>query len=170
MSDSNADPSTVLVVAISTVGGAALGKAMIDRLDQGPVSFHVIVPERLPNQGGTWSTGQVEEDAVKRLSLLTELVASLGVEVNGEVTRLSDAADVIAEILQGRGDIDEIMVVQGSKGLKKWSDKHRVKRLDREVDLPVTQVDPDDVSDEVAADDVRLRPWVDAVGRSPETD
>lgn len=172
MSDENDTPTEILVVAISTVGGPALGQALLDRNDQGPARFHVLVPERLPNQGNTWNAGQVEQDAQKRLDLIVELIGSLDVQVDGEITRLSDAADAIDAALQERGDIDEIIVVQGSKGLKKWSDKHRIKRLDKEVDLPVIQVDPDDADDdEYDADssEGRMRQWAEALQRSPET-
>lgn len=172
MESAEQETTGVLVVAISTVGGPALGQAIVDRHNRGPSRFHVLVPERLPNQGNTWNAGQVEKDAQKRLDLLLELIGGLGVEVDGEITRLSDAADAIDMALQQRHDIDEIIVVQGSKGLKKWSDKRRVKRLDREIDLPLTQVEPGDVDEgeyDTESSGVDLRQWAEAVDRSPET-
>ena len=172
MESAEQEATDVLVVAISTVGGPALGQAIVDRHNRGPCRFHVLVPERLPNQGNTWNAGQVEKDAQKRLDLLMELIGGLGVDVDGEITRLSDAADAIDMALQQRHDIDEIIVVQGSKGLKKWSDKRRVKRLDREIDQPLTQVEPGDVDEgeyDTDSSGADLRQWAEAVDRSPET-
>lgn len=173
MPDAQQETTDVLVVAISTVGGPALGQAILDRRDRSPSRFHVLVPERLPNQGNTWNAGQVEKDAQKRLDLLLELIGGLDVDVDGEISRLSDAADAIDMALQERDDIDEIIVVQGSKGLKKWSDKRRVKRLDKEIDLPVTQVEPGDVDQgeyDAESSGAGLRQWAEAVDRSPETE
>ncbi len=171
MSDAPDDTKDILVVAISTVGGPALGQAVLDRHDQGPARFHVLVPERLPNHGATWSPEQVEKDADKRRDLLVELIGEMGVEVDGEVTRLSDAADAIDVTLHDR-PVDEVIVVQGSKGLKKWDDKRRVKKLDRMIELPVTQIDPSGVDEgeyDPEAHAGAMRAWAEAVGRSPET-
>ena len=103
---------------------------------------------------------------------MIELIGEMGVDVDGEVSRLNDAADAIDVVLHERHDIDEVIVVQGSKGLKKWSDKHRVKRLDKEVEVPITQIEPGDVDEgdyDASAHEGMMREWAEALDRSPET-
>lgn len=161
----------VLVVAVSSVGGPALGQAVLDRHRRGAARFHVLVPERVPNQGNTVAPKQLESEASARRDLIVDLIAEMGVDVDGEVTRFSDVADAIDVALHDR-DVDEVIVVQGAKGLKKMGDKHRVKKLDKQIDIPITQIDPGE-ADEHEDDSEQTRKvfqeWAAAVERSPDT-
>jgi hypothetical protein len=166
------DTKQILVVAISTVGGPALGEAILERHREGPAHFHVVVPERIPNRGNTWTTAQVEGDARKRLGLMLELLDKMDVDADGGLTELTDAADVVDKEFFDRA-YDEIIVAQGAPGLRRLSDKHRVKKLDKELHIPVTQIEPGDEAapdgddpDEWAA---TLQAWADAIERSPES-
>jgi len=127
-----------LIVANQTLTGQALADAMAERLADGPVRAHVVVP--LTHIGGrlTWDESASREAAQERLDDALERLTTLGAEADGEIGD-PDPVSAVRDAMRGR-EIDEVIVSTLPRGLSRWLGEDVPSRLRDSVRVPVTVV------------------------------
>ena len=127
-----------LIVANQTLTGQALADAMAERLADGPVRAHVVVP--LTRVGGrlTWDEVASRAAAQERLDDALERLTTLGAEAAGEIGD-PDPVSAVRDAMRGR-EIDEIIVSTLPRGLSRWLGEDVPSRLRDSVRVPVTVV------------------------------
>ena len=127
-----------LIVANQTLTGQALADAMAERLADGPVRAHVVVP--LTRIGGrlTWDEAASREAAQERLDDALERLTTLGAEADGEIGD-PDPVSAVRDAMRGR-EIDEVIVSTLPRGLSRWLGEDVPSRLRDSVRVPVTVV------------------------------
>ena len=127
-----------LIVANQTLTGQALADAMAERLADGPVRAHVVVP--LTRIGGrlTWDEAASRGAAQERLDDALERLGTLGAEADGEIGD-PDPVSAVRDAMRGR-EIDEIIVSTLPRGLSRWLGEDVPSRLRDSVRVPVTVV------------------------------
>jgi len=142
----------VLVVAHKTAATPGLLDAIRARAEEGPVWFHLLVPD--PQH-----TGRHASEGQQVLALALPLVQdAAGGWADGSVSRRHDPMDAIEEALHD-GDFDEIIVSTLPRAVSRWLHidlPHRVAHLG----LPLTTVIAHErvTQHPAAAPDVRSRP------------
>ena len=127
-----------LIVANQTLTGQALADAMAERLADGPIRAHVVVP--LTRIGGrlTWDEVASREAAQERLDDALERLTTLGADAAGEIGD-PDPVSAVRDAMRGR-EIDEIIVSTLPRGLSRWLGEDVPSRLRDSVRVPVTVV------------------------------
>ena len=127
-----------LIVANQTLTGQALADAMAERLADGPIRAHVVVP--LTRIGGrlTWDEVTSREAAQERLDDALERLTTLGADAAGEIGD-PDPVSAVRDAMRGR-EIDEIIVSTLPRGLSRWLGEDVPSRLRDSVRVPVTVV------------------------------
>ena len=125
-----------LVVANRTLGGEQLLHLLRERMDEGPCTFHVVVPASHPSSA--WSDGEVIAMAQRRLDEALARFGQLGATVTGEV---GDASPVraIGDVLL-REPVDEVILSTLPPGPSRWLRQDVIHRVERNYDVPVTHV------------------------------
>ena len=125
-----------LVVANRTLGGEQVLDAVRQRMQEGPCTFHVVVPASHPSSA--WTEGQVVAMAQRRLDDALVVLGELGATVTGEV---GDASPVraVGDVLL-REPIDEILLSTLPPGPSRWLRQDVIHRIERNYDVPVTHV------------------------------
>ncbi|MGH2811250.1 MAG: hypothetical protein ACRDI1_00865 [Actinomycetota bacterium] len=127
-----------LVVANRTLVGDHLAKEVEQRLAQGEASFFLLVPATPPQEGLTFTEGQIEAIASKRLEEGLERFRGLGAEVDGAVGD-SDPVLAVGDVL-GEHSFDEVIISTLPEGASKWLRQNLPSQVERSFDLPVTHV------------------------------
>jgi len=132
----------ILVVAHKTLGGEHLREEVRRRIGEGEVSFHLLVPERHPNDHA-WTDGQVHRAAEKVLEeglrSFRELDPTGSTSFTGEVGDVNPMHAV--DLLFIRGEhFDEIIVSTLPPRTSRWLRKDIPTRMAREYTIPVTHV------------------------------
>lgn len=127
-----------LVVANQTLGGSALLARLRAIAQEGPASFHVLVPATHPQKQWTWTEGKATAIARERLEQALELFGELGVEVTGSIGS-ERAIDAIHDALRS-GEFDEILLSTLPPGPSRWLRQDLPRRVARAFDLPVTHI------------------------------
>lgn len=128
-----------LVVANQTLGGEPLAETVRSLLDQGPCSFHVVVPATPSSEHALWTEGGAEALARRRLEEGLDRLHSLGCEATGEV---GDARplDAVRDVLH-RDRFDAVIVSTLPRGMSRWLRQDLPRRIGRAFGLPVTHVE-----------------------------
>ena len=133
---------TYLVVAHRTLVGEHLLDHVRSLCSQTDCRFYLVVPVTHPRDH-SWSEGEVEAAARRRLDEGIEAFRSLGVEATGEV---GDANPVyaVSTALRNRPFADDewdgIIVSTLPPGVSHWLGLDVVSRIKREFDIPVTHL------------------------------
>lgn len=134
-----ADPARVLVVAHQTAATAPLLDAVRTRAQEGPASFHLVVPQQPhgldklmdPEDHGRGAAERALADALPKLS------EAAGQEVTGEIgdteplNAIQDAVNL--------GGYDEIIISTLPLGVSRWLKLDLISKT-RGLGLPVTHV------------------------------
>lgn len=132
---------TYLVVAHRTLVEDHLLDHVRTLCAAGDCGFHLVVPVQHP-RGHSWTDGEVEAAARRRLDEGLAAFRAVGAEVTGEV---GDANPVYAATtaLRARPDTDWAGVVVSTlpRGVSRWLGLDVVSRLTYEVDVPVTHLE-----------------------------
>ncbi len=147
----------VLVVANQTLGGERLAKEIRDRLNAGPCTFHVVVPETPPAELATaWLPADpaiglelrvaANEDAYEesrrraqgRLDRLLDEVREAGGRADGWLGAPDPLTAV--EDAMARCRVDEVLVSTLPAGLSRWLKLDLPSRLERRLDVPITTI------------------------------
>jgi hypothetical protein len=134
-----ADPARVLVVAHQTAATQPLLDAVKARAEQGPASFHLVVPQRPhgldrvmdPQDHGRKAAERALADALPKLS------AAAGSEVTGEIGDPEPLAAI--EDAVNLGDYDEIIISTLPLGVSRWLHLDLISKA-RALGPPVTHV------------------------------
>jgi hypothetical protein len=138
---------TYLVVANQTLPGAELKQAVRKRIQQGPRSFHVLVPNTRPRglasdlgvggwarteqgTGRLWSWGPVPAGPIDLHRRQVQATGELGDP---------DPLKAVAEVLEHR-QVDEILLSTLPKPVSRWRGMDLPHRLQRRFGLPVTTI------------------------------
>jgi GABA permease len=127
-----------LVVANQTLGGEPLLARLRSLIPEGPAQFHVLVPATPPRHQWTWTEGEANAIAQKRLDEAMERFRALGAEVTGEVGTASPI-DAIANVLRER-EIDVIVLSTLPPGPSRWLKQDLPHRVERVFSRPVVHV------------------------------
>lgn len=149
---------TYLVVANQTLPGSELREEIRKRIQAGPSSFHVLVPDTRPRDlvddfgrgwaspdgaiavlgGGPISAEEATANAQHRLDDVLEELRGLQVDVSGELGD-ADPLKAVGEVLQ-RQQVDEIILSTLPKPVSRWLRVDLPHRLHRRFGLPVTTI------------------------------
>jgi hypothetical protein len=141
---------TVLIIANRTLGGDALRQVLEERLDAGPVRFHVVVPatrhpglmqRAIDAYAGEPDPGELAEgQAADRLRLERELarLRALGARADGEVGDADPVQAALDASVEHR--FDEVVLSTLPAGASQWLNMDLPSRLERALDRPVTHV------------------------------
>jgi len=142
-----------LVIANQTLAEAELAEAIRQRLEAGPSSFYVLVPNTsagdlaarvargaplAPAVGDATSDALATEHAQHRLGQLLDDLRSLGADVDGNIGD-ADPLKGAAELLERR-QFDEIILSTLPQPISKWLGMDLPHRLHRHSGLPVTTI------------------------------
>ena len=132
------EPKRVLVVANQTSGGSALRSEILDRAEEGPHFFTLVVPATPPQEHLVWTDEEALVLAERRLDHALAELQDAGVEVTG---RVGDASPVlaIADALLTQS-YDEIILSTLPPGASRWLKQGLPDRVRRRFDIPVTVV------------------------------
>jgi hypothetical protein len=126
-----------LVVANQTLGGEHLRERIRKSMAEGPCRFHVIVPAT--HSGGvTWTEGEAQTLAERRLAAALRAFRGMGAEVTGEVGDISPVR-AIADVLL-RAEFDEIILSTLPPGPSRWLRQDVVHRVQRTFAVPCTHI------------------------------
>lgn len=126
-----------LVVANQTLGGEHLAATVRERAQEGPCSFHIVVPVTPPTDHA-WTEGEIRAVAQGRLDRALARFREEGADATGEV---GDANPVLAveDALRVQG-FDEIIVSTLPPGVSRWLKLDLPHRVEAAFGLPVTHV------------------------------
>ena len=116
-----------LVVGNQTLGSQPLRAKLMEKLAEGPCTFHVVVPASHPS--GAWTDGEVTAMAQRRLIAALTAFGALGAEATGEVgdaSPLRAIADVLLE-----ETFDEIILSTLPPGPSRWLRQDLLHRIQR---------------------------------------
>jgi hypothetical protein len=130
-----------LVVAHQTLGSPELLDAMRQQLDQGPCTFHIVVPEYHGGSGLTWTESQVRAAAARHLEEARLRFTTQGLAVTGEVGDASPV-EAVSNVLRrdGRNAYVGVIVSTLPHNLSKWLRLDAPARIQRTTGMPVTHV------------------------------
>jgi hypothetical protein len=131
-----------LIVANQTLTSRSLADALSQRLAEGPIRAHVVVP--LTRVGGrlTWDEAASRQAAEERLDELLGHLRGLGNEAFGEVGD-PDPVQAVRDAMRDE-PVDEIIVSTLPKGLSRWLGEDVPSRLRDAVGVPITVVSQTD--------------------------
>lgn len=141
---------THLVIANKTLGGAELTRVLADRCQQGPASFHVVVPasrhpgvldrviDAYAGEPGDDELREARSVAADHLARQLENIRALGTVADGEV---GDPNPLTAtqHVLEER-TFDEIILSTLPAGASRWLGMDLPDQLQRTVGRPITHV------------------------------
>jgi hypothetical protein len=127
-----------LVVANQTLGGKHLIRKVQECIAGGPARFHVVVPATPPGEHLTWTEGEAQAIAQRRLDSALVTFRDHGVEADGQV---GDANPLLAiEDALRREEFDEIILSTLPAGVSRWLKLDLLHRVERSFDVPVTHL------------------------------
>jgi len=129
---------TYLVVANQTLGGEPLLQTIRACVTKGPARFFVLVPATPPQDHLTWTEGDAQAIATRRLDRAVAQFRDLGAEVEGAVGDRSPI-QAIRDVLAHRS-FDEIILSTLPPGVSKWMRLDLPRRVERSFGLPVSHV------------------------------
>lgn len=127
-----------LVVANQTLGGPNLARVVRERLEDGPCSFHIVVPATPPKDQWTYTEGEASKLARARLEAAISRFGELGADVDGEIGD-PRPLDAIADALRG-GVFDGIIVSTLPPGRSRWLKMNLPGRVRAQFGLRVIHV------------------------------
>ena len=141
-----------LVIANQTLAEAELTQAIRQRLEAGPSSFYILVPNTRPRDlagrvvsqslispvGIPSSEDQTAARARHRLGQLLRDLRGLGVQVGGDLGD-ADPLKAVGELLQ-RQRFDEIILSTLPQPMSRWLGMDLPRRLQRRFGLPVATI------------------------------
>jgi hypothetical protein len=142
-----------LVIANQTLAEAELTDSIRQRLEQGPSSFYVLVPNTragdlatriargapiVPAAGDATIDSLATEHAQHRLGQLLADLRGVGADVDGELGD-ADPLKAAAELLERR-QFDEIILSTLPQPISRWLGMDLPHRLHRHSGLPVTTI------------------------------
>jgi hypothetical protein len=142
-----------LVIANQTLAEAELTEAIRQRLEQGPSSFYVLVPNTgagdlaariargapiAPAAGDATIDSLATEHAQHRLGQLLDDLRGLGADVDGDLGD-ADPLKAAAELLE-RQQFDEVILSTLPQPISRWLGMDLPHRLQRHCGLPVTTI------------------------------
>lgn len=127
----------ILVVANQTLGGAALGAAVRERLAAGPCTFHILVPATRPRDH-TWTEGEAIALARERVDDALAWFERMGAPATGEAGDPNPMLAIEDALIAGA--FDEIIISTLPPKLSRWLKRDLPGRAARRSGLPVTHV------------------------------
>jgi hypothetical protein len=128
----------ILVVANQTLGGEHLVEKVREALAAGQCRFHLVVPATPSSEHLTWTEGEAQAIAERRLDRALDRFRALGAVADGEVGDPSPM-QAIGDVLR-RETFDEIILSTLPSGASRWLKLDLPHRIERSFELPVTHV------------------------------
>jgi nucleotide-binding universal stress UspA family protein len=127
-----------LVVANQTLGGEALAEKVRASVVSQPCRFHILVPATPPQEHLTFTEGEANAIAQKRLDMALAQFRELGADVDGEVG-VANPLHAIEDVFM-REQFDEIILSTLPSGLSRWLKLDLPSRVADKFGLPVTHL------------------------------
>jgi hypothetical protein len=129
---------TILVVANQTIGSQKLIDAIQARASEGDVRVYLVVPRTRPRHGGVIYDESVRQAAEVRVELARQVMARLGIDVEGEV----GDEDPYTATMDAVGHVkpDEILVSTLPATASGWLRRDLIERIQQSTGLPVDHV------------------------------
>jgi hypothetical protein len=133
-----------LVVGNQTLDSHTLAEAIAERMNQGPATFHVVVPATPIKRGLTWNEEEARQVASERLEAMLTRLRGMGAEVTGEIGA-RDPIEAVEDAIRGRA-VDEILLSTLPAGISRWLGQDIPTRLKGSVMVPVVVLTDDRAS------------------------
>lgn len=131
--------SRYLVVANQTLTGRHLREEVARRIERDPAArFHLVVPATPPQEQLTWTEGEADAIASKRLRHTLADLGALGADVSGEVGS-ERPMEAVGDAIR-RSAFDGIILSTLPAGPSRWLRQDLPSRVERAFDLPVTHL------------------------------
>ncbi len=130
---------TYLVVAHRTLVGQGLVAHVRSLGPPEELALHLVVPVHHPTDHA-WSDGEVEATARARLAEGMHAFEQLGYRVTGEIGDANPVYAVTTALRDSVPECEGILISTLPSGLSKWLHVDAVRRIRREVNLPVIHV------------------------------
>jgi nucleotide-binding universal stress UspA family protein len=127
-----------LIVANQTLTSESLRDAITERLADGPVRAHVVVPMSAGAGRLSWDERESRATAQERLDDMLDRLKEMGIEADGEVGD-RDPVNAVRDALR-RQPADEVIVSTLPRGLSRWLGEDVPSRLRDSCRVPVTVV------------------------------
>ncbi len=129
-----------LVIANQTLGGRRLLERARELCEEGPCTFHVVVPATEPRD----HIHRVEAEsgqqlARQRLDAELERFRRIGAEATGEIGS-PQPLECVRDSLEGN-DYDAILVSTLPAGMSRWLGMDLPSRIERDADIPVEHIE-----------------------------
>jgi hypothetical protein len=124
-----------LVVGSQTLDSPTLAAAIVERVAQGPATFHVVVPATPVQHGFTWDEEEARQIARERLEAMLLRLREQALEVTGEIGA-PDPIEAVEDAIRGR-EVDEILLSTLPPGISRWLGQDVPSRLKQSVLVPV---------------------------------
>ena len=128
-----------LVVANRTLASMEVKQAILQRSQDGPCQFRVVVPATRQEERLTWTLGAAWAVARRRLDDALNALADLGVDATGEVGDENPVLAVLDALLAEPAD--EVILCTLPDGLSRWVRLDVTKRLRRRLTIPVAHIE-----------------------------
>jgi hypothetical protein len=130
------DPRQVLVVANQTAYGDELLELIKTRMSAGPCRFTLLVPATPPHEHATWTEGEAQAIARRRMDEALARFRAEGADAEGVV---GDAHPMraIDDAMIDR-PYDEIILSTLPSGVSRWLKLDLPHRVEQHYDVPIT--------------------------------
>lgn len=130
------EPRRILVVANQTALDEDLMELLTARVAAGPSRITMLVPATPPHEHATWTEGDAQALARRRLTEAVDRMRQLGVEVEGVVGD-ANPVQAIDDLLRHQPH-DEIVLSTLPAGLSRWLKLDVQHRIEQRFGLPLT--------------------------------
>jgi hypothetical protein len=130
---------TILIVANETLASPTLANAVAERVADGAVRFHVVVPATpVGSHLLTWDEDEAIAAAARRLEAVLQRLRALGAKADGEIGHRDPVIAVDDAMLDRR--VDEIILSTLPESTSRWLRQDVPSRLRAAVSVPVEVV------------------------------
>jgi hypothetical protein len=143
----------ILILANRTATGTHLEQIVKQRMSEGSCVFTLVVPATPPPGTWTWTEGEANALATRRMEHAIKSLRKLGAEVEGIVEEVGpiDAVEAVMQIErhEHHKPFNEIIVSTLPPGISHWLKQDLPHRLEHRYKIPVTHVTAEEAHESI---------------------